>query len=47
MVLAADDEPEAPTVFAFFLIVTGIVLLLSSLVAFGFHRNSLHSMALL
>ena len=41
------DEPEAPIVIAFCLIVTGIALLLSGLVAFGFHRNSLHSLALL
>lgn len=34
-------------VFACCLIVTGIALLLSGIVAFGFHKNSLHSMALL
>jgi hypothetical protein len=44
---AVEDEPEAPIVLACFLIVTGIALLLSGIIAFGFHRNSLHSMALL
>jgi hypothetical protein len=34
-------------VFAFCLIVTGTALLLSGLVAFGLHQNSLHSIALL
>jgi hypothetical protein len=45
--LAVDDEPGASRVLAFCLIVTGTALLLSGIVAFGFHRNSLHSMALL
>jgi hypothetical protein len=40
-------KSEAPIVFACCLIVTGIALFLSGIVAFGFHRNSLHSMALL
>jgi hypothetical protein len=42
-----DDDQGLQIVFAFFLIATGTALLLSGIVAFGFHRNSLHSMALL
>jgi len=47
MVFGIRDEPEVSLVFAFCLIVAGTALLLSGIVAFGFHRNSLHSMALL
>jgi hypothetical protein len=47
IVLPVDDEPGASIVLAFCLIVIGTALLLSGIVAFGFHRNSLHSMALL
>ena len=47
MVFVIRDEPEVLLVLAFCLIVTGTALLLSGIVAFGFHRNSLHSMALL
>jgi len=45
--VAFKTNQGLPIVFAFCLIVTGTALLLSGLVAFGLHRNSLHSLALL
>jgi len=45
--MVVDNELGASIVIAFCLIATGTALLLSGLVAFGFHRNSLHSLALL